>query len=84
MKEVTNFKKNKGCLFLYFFFITKCKNDFQTSQADGMVFAWVTKQPETIELKLKRATFLTTKNWLQPSRMKLAERNFCLYVENKQ
>lgn len=77
-------KKRKSCLFLYFCFITKCKNYFQTLQTVAMAFAWVIKQPETVGLKLKIATFLTTKHWLQVSRIKLAERNCGLNMENKQ
>lgn len=38
VKQVTTVKK-LNCVFLYFSFITKCKNYFLTSQTDGMAFA---------------------------------------------
>lgn len=81
LMDVITIEEINNCFFLYFSFITKYKKSFSDFKDwwNGTCLshqvAW------TIELKLKRAPFLTTKHWLQHSSTKLAERK-CLYREN--
>lgn len=57
-------KKKKVLFFLVFFHLFRnVKMSFRL-HSDGIAVAWVTKQPESIELKLKIVILLTTKHWL--------------------